>query len=373
MRSWHAGARWVAVVPLLLAAAALPDTGVGGVVPATPSGHVVLAEAAAPALIASDEDNGMGLIYDNRPATAKPKATPSTAELLRAELNPSKAPVPSGPTTYVPILLYHYIRVNPNPRDTVGFGLSTPPAMFRLQMQYLADHGFHVISLHQAVVAIKSHTPLPSRPVVLTFDDGYADFYTAAVPIMLSHGFTATDFVISGKMGQWSFMTPSQVVAADSLGFTIGAHTVDHVALAAQSLSRASWEIKTSKVTLEGLLGHKVLDFAYPYGSFDAYDEAQAQSDGFETAVSTLYGTVHTPGQLFYLSRMRIGGGLPLSYFARVVGGPAPTASELVGVPTASPSSSPKPLATPLPSPSPSPSVAASTTAELPRQTASWL
>lgn len=370
MRTWYAGARSLALVPLLLVAAALPGTGVGSVIPAA-SSRVVLADAAGMPMTPIMEENGMDILSDNRSvATGQPKTTLSTAELLRAELNPSKAPVPSGPVTYVPILLYHYIRINPNPRDTVGFSLSTPPAMFRMQMQYLADHGFHVISLHQAVVAIKSHGPLPSRPVVLTFDDGYADFYTTAVPIMASHRFTATDFVISGRMGQLSFMTPSQVVAADGMGFTIGAHTVDHVALAAQSFTRASWEIKTSKTTLEGLLGHKVLDFAYPYGSFNAYDEVQAQSAGFETAVSTLYGTVHTPGQLFYLSRMRIGGGLSLSYFAHVVGGPVPTSAELKGVGPA-PSPSPTPTAAPAPSPTPSP--APSATANLPRQTAIWL
>lgn len=374
MRTWQGGARWLAMVPLLLASAALPDTGVSGIIPAAPAGAAVMADAAGPAMAAVAEENGMDILYDHRAATtAKSKPTPSTAELLRSELHPSRAPIPSGPTTYVPILLYHYIRINPNPRDTVGFSLSTPPAMFRLQMQYLADHGFHVISLHRAVAAIKSHSPLPSRAVVLTFDDGYADFFTTALPILASHGFTATDFVISGRMGQWSFMTPSQVVAADGMGFNIGAHTVDHVALAAQSPSRASWEIRTSKATLEGLLGHKVLDFAYPYGSFNAYDEAQAQSAGFETAVSTLYGTIHTPGQLFYLSRMRLGGGLPLSYFARVVGGPPPTAAELVGVPTSTPSPSVKPSPIPTPSPSPLPTAAPSATADLPRQAAIWL
>ena len=196
-------------------------------------------------------------------------------------------------------------------------------------MRYLADHGFHAVSLHQAVVAIKNHSGLPSRPVVLTFDDGYADFFTAAVPVLQSHGFTATSFVVSGRMGWGGYMTPSQVVAADSMGFTIGAHTVDHVALAAQPPARATWEMKQSKLTLEGLLGHPVADFAYPYGSFNAYDMAQAKSLGFETAVSTISATLHSAGQLFLLSRTRIGGGLPLSTFAAVVGGPPPTASEL--------------------------------------------
>src|SRR2546428_843728 len=81
-------------------------------------------------------------------------------------------------------------------------------------MQYLADDGFHVIPLHQAVVAIQHHSALPSRPVVLTFDDGYADFFTTAIPILQSHGFTATSFVISGRMGWGGYMTPSQIVAA---------------------------------------------------------------------------------------------------------------------------------------------------------------
>jgi peptidoglycan/xylan/chitin deacetylase (PgdA/CDA1 family) len=240
-----------------------------------------------------------------------------------------KAATPAIPVTYVPTLYYHYIRINPNPKDHVGFGLSTPPAAFRAQMQYLADHGFHVIPLHQAVVAVEHHSVLPSRPVVLTFDDGYADFFTSAVPILQSHGFTATSFVVSGRMGWGGYMTPSQIVAADGMGFTVGAHTVDHVALAALAPARATWEIRQSKLTLEGLLGHPVLDFAYPYGSFNLFDMAQAKSLGFETALSTLSGTCHSAGQLFDLSRVRIGGGLPLASFAHDVGGPAPTAAEL--------------------------------------------
>jgi peptidoglycan/xylan/chitin deacetylase (PgdA/CDA1 family) len=273
--------------------------------------------------------------------------------------------MPAGPVTYVPILYYHYIRINPNPRDRVGFGLSTPPVAFRAQMQYLADHGFHVIPLHEAVVAIQHHSGLPPRSVVLTFDDGYADFFTTAVPILQSHGFTATTFVITGRMGWGGYMTPSQIVAADGMGFTIGAHTVDHVALAAQAPARASWEIKQSKQTLEALLGHPVLDFAYPYGSFNLYDMAQAKGVAFETAVSTLPGAWHAAAQLFELSRVRIGGGLPLAYFANLVGGPPPTSAELASAgaaPTSAPATSPTPGASPTssppapPTPSPTPS-----------------
>ena len=291
-----------------------------GIRPAAP----LLAAAATP------EDAGDDLAEPNGLIGSRTKPAPAQGpQLIVAELSPRKAPVPSGPVTYVPILYYHYIRNNPNPRDRLGFSLSTPPAMFRAQMQYLADHGFHVISLHEAVVAVRNHSGLPSRPIVLTFDDGYADFFTAAVPILQSHGITATSFVISGRMGWGGFMTPSQVATASGMGFTIGAHTVDHVALAAQTPARATWEMKQSKLALEQLLGHPVVDFAYPYGSFNQYDMAQAKSLGFETACSTMYGTAHSAGQLFELSRLRIGGGLSLPSFAGVVGGPPPTSAEM--------------------------------------------
>jgi peptidoglycan/xylan/chitin deacetylase (PgdA/CDA1 family) len=342
MGRWtNRAARGGVLVLLLLMAAALPGTAIARQAP------LVTISVVAGAAV-DENDVPEGLIVEH---PAAPVPTASAAPLI-GELVAKKAPVAVGPVTYVPILYYHYIRINPNPRDRVGFGLSTPPAAFRAQMQYLADHGFHVVSLQQAVMAIQNHTGLPSRSLVLTFDDGYADFFSNAVPILQSYGFTATSFVITGRMGWGGYMTPSQIIAADGMGFTIGAHTVDHVALAALVPARASWEIRQSKLALETLLGHAVRDFAYPYGSFNPYDMAQARSLGFETAVSTLPGAWHSAGQLFELSRVRVGGGLPLAYFANLVGGPRPTSAELAGAGVV-PTSQPAPSAAPTPSPTP--------------------
>src|SRR5205807_2437456 len=242
MHGWTARARQVGTLLLLL------------LIPAVLAGTGLRPAAPLAAAAVMPDDAPDDLVEPNGLIGSRLKAAPAQGpQLIVAELSPRKAPVPLGPVTYVPILYYHYIRINPNARDRLGFSLSTPPAMFSAQMQYLADHGFHVISLHQAVVAVKNHTGLPSRPIVLTFDDGYTDFFTAAIPILQSHGFTATSFVISGRMGWAGFMTPSQVVAADGMGFTIGAHTVDHVALAAQTPARATWEMKQSTLALEEL------------------------------------------------------------------------------------------------------------------------
>lgn len=243
---------------------------------------------------------------------------------LLVGLAPQPASAASTSWTYVPVLMYHYIRVNPDPRDRVGFALSVTPAAFHQQMDYLARNHFHVIPLSQAVAAIRTHASLPSRPVVLTFDDGYADFYTSAVPEMRRYGFTATDYVVPNLVGRSSFMNWSQVVAADRLGFTIGAHTMDHVALARYPRTSALWEMSESKRQLQEVLGHPVVEFAYPYGSFNGYLAGRARAMGFESAASTLPGAWHQPGELWWLNRQRVSGWTSLPAFARLVGGPRP-------------------------------------------------
>jgi peptidoglycan/xylan/chitin deacetylase (PgdA/CDA1 family) len=241
-----------------------------------------------------------------------------------AGLTPQPAAASSG--TYVPVLMYHYIRVNPDARDRAGYALSVTPTEFHNQMAYLARNHFNVIPLSRAVAAIRSYQSLPPRSVVLTFDDGYADFYTTAIREMAHYGFTATNYVVPGRVGQASFMSWSQVVAADRMGFTIGAHTMHHVALTRLRSSSAVWEMSESKRQLEGVLGHPVTEFAYPYGNFNGYLAGRARAMGFESAAATTPGAWHQPGELWWLSRQRVSGWTSLAEFARLVGGPWPGA-----------------------------------------------
>jgi len=244
---------------------------------------------------------------------------------LLASLFPQAAEASSTNSwTYVPVLMYHYIRVNPDPRDRVGFALSVTPAAFHAQMNYLARNHFHTVSLSEAVRAIRAHRALPPRSVVLTFDDGYADFYTTAVPEMRKYGFTAADYVVPGLLGRGSFMTWSQVIQADRMGFTMAAHTMHHVALAGTRTSNALWEMSESKRQLEEMLGHPVIEFAYPYGSFNWYLAGRARAMGFESAASTMPGAWHQPGELWWLHRQRVSGWTSLAGFAQLVGGPRP-------------------------------------------------
>src|SRR5207253_7977146 len=130
------------------------------------------------------------------------------------------------------ILMYHYVRVNPRASDRLGADLSVTPAHFAAQMKWLAANGFHTVTLDDLTAAIVEGEPLPSRPVILTFDDGYEDFYTAAYPILEEYRFKATSFVITGKVGWGGYLTWDQMRKMQASGLVqFESHTVNHVQL----------------------------------------------------------------------------------------------------------------------------------------------
>jgi peptidoglycan/xylan/chitin deacetylase (PgdA/CDA1 family) len=257
----------------------------------------------------------------------------------------------TGARLVVPILMYHYIRVNPVPTDKVGFGLSVTPDAFATQMAYLHSVGAHTVTLAQVMAALKGGPGLPPRSVVLTFDDGHDDFATQAVPIMKRYGFVGTDYVVPGFLGHTSYMTSDQVKQVYAEGMVIGAHTVHHVALADVSYPVAQAEIDGSKQLLEQLLGHPVLDFAYPYGSYDPAVGNLVRLAGFRDAVTTYSSDVQYASLPFVLNRYKVGGGESLAAFAAQallppppLGWTGPTAAQLLNSPA---TAAPKPSATP--------------------------
>lgn len=252
-------------------------------------------------------------------ATPSPRQSPTPG--IAQEAAPEPAP-PSATTAtarggvVVPILLYHYIRINPVPTDRVGFNLSVTPQHFAQQMQLLHDAGAHAITLADLMHSLTTGAPLPPHPVVLTFDDGYADFATVAAPIMATLGLRATDFVVSGFIGRPNYMTAQQILQVQAMGMVIGCHTVHHVALAHVPLAVARVEIDLARLQLQQLTHTSVDDFAYPYGDFDTAVVGLVEQAGFRDAVTTLPGIVHTLAQRFVLTRERIGGTDTLASFA---------------------------------------------------------
>jgi peptidoglycan/xylan/chitin deacetylase (PgdA/CDA1 family) len=235
--------------------------------------------------------------------------------------------VPAGRSAVrVPILMYHYIRVNPDPADRLGFNLSVTPSDFARQMDWLAANGYHPIDFDDLRGYLLGGAPIPDRPVVLTFDDGYRDLYTAAYPVLRAHHFKAVAYIVSGFVNSPASVTADQVVEMDAHGIQIGAHTVSHADLTKLSAGNLTHEVTDSKAALEGLVGHPVLDFCYPSGRFDDGVVRAVQAAGFLTATTTQPGVVHSAGDRFAWSRVRVSGGEPLQQVVADLGAPEPGA-----------------------------------------------
>ena len=250
------------------------------------------------------------------------RVAPAVAHIIPAPAGPPVAA--NGGCISLPILYYHYIRINPDPRDTLGFQLSVTPNNFQAQMDWLKAAGAHPVTLAQMMAALQGGPALPSRAVVLTFDDGHDDFATQAVPVLMREHFVATSYVVPGFLGTPAYMSQQQVqeVAAD--GMVVAAHTVHHVNLTKVPAAVAENEIRSSKALLEQLIGQPVPDFAYPYGSMNASIAAMVSQAGFRDAAATTWGTSQCMSNAFALHRFEVLGSSSLASFASLAGVPAP-------------------------------------------------
>jgi peptidoglycan/xylan/chitin deacetylase (PgdA/CDA1 family) len=168
----------------------------------------------------------------------------------------------------VPILMYHYI-ITPPTNNVLEEHLTVAPTLFSQEMDYLKSHGYSTITYNQLFDALYYGGPLPSRPIILTFDDGQENNYQVAFPILKAHGFSGMFFIITGKIGWQGQMAWSQLRQMLADGMQMGSHTVHHVDLNVTYLDSpalAQQEMQQSQLTLEQGLGIPIQQFCYPSG-----------------------------------------------------------------------------------------------------------
>lgn len=215
----------------------------------------------------------------------------------------------------VPILLYHFIGNNPNPKDLARNDLSVSPDKFEAQMEYLSRNGYTPISLDTLYGIFNNQTTSPNKPVVLTFDDGYIDFYYNAFPILRRFNFNAVVFIPTGLIGKSYYMNWDQIKEIKSSGLvTFEGHSVNHTNLNALSYQQALRELIESKKILEGQTGYPVNFVAYPYGASSKNVQAAAKAAGYVGGVGTWYGKASNQG--INMPRIKISGYMSLLDFA---------------------------------------------------------
>lgn len=196
-------------------------------------------------------------------------------------------------TPTVPILMYHSVSETP-PRATRR--LSVHPDAFEAQVATLVRQGFTTLTFEQLGAALDARTPLPERSVVLTFDDGYADFHEHALPRLESRGLTATVFVTTGWLddaGDQSAGEPldrmlswKQVREIAGAGVEIGAHSHSHPQLDQIPGPALREELHHSKALLENGIGGPVQSLAYPFGYSSRRVRAEVAASGYRYAAA---------------------------------------------------------------------------------------
>ncbi len=214
----------------------------------------------------------------------------------------------------VAVLAYHHI-------GNANSVYATYPAEFSRQLAWLQDNGYTTLSYRDLVNAVIHGGQLPSKPVVITIDDGYADAFTTAVPILLQFHATATFFIPT----RVAALTPDQLRQMDQWGFDIEAHSRTHPELTKLSSAPAWSQLAGSKSDLEAILGHSITMFAYPYGAFNTSIVRLAHQAGYVSVAGAGEAWVVSNVSLYNEPRIVVDRGDSLANFIAKVTGAAHT------------------------------------------------
>jgi peptidoglycan/xylan/chitin deacetylase (PgdA/CDA1 family) len=196
------------------------------------------------------------------------------------------------------ILMYH--RVEEIPPDAVHRTNFVRPSQFNEQLSALNDWGYRSITFDDWLAYRDRREPLPPRPLIITFDDGYRSVAENAWTTLRSHGFGATTFLVTGQIGGTNVWDPDErqdsLLSADDVralrreGMHFGSHTRTHRPLTRLSAVEIREELERSRRDLEGLLGEAVTALAYPFNNQNRDVREAARRAGYTVAVR---GTGH--------------------------------------------------------------------------------
>lgn len=245
-----------------------------------------------------------------------PPAAGSARAALVAASPVATTPAPARGTgvlhTPPPILMYHYIR-SADPADPAGYGLSVAPEQLAAQLDWLAREGYTTLRVDEALACLGGAPGCPTKPVALTFDDGYMDAYTAALPLLRERGMVATFYIVGGFVGQPGYMGTAELRALHAAGMQLGAHSMRHLDLTTLGREEALRELTTSKAVVEAVTGAPATSFCYPAGRYTPEVRALVAEAGFASAVTT-----DPPGDFgdpLLLPRVRVDGAADLEAF----------------------------------------------------------
>jgi len=194
----------------------------------------------------------------------------------------------------MPILMYHHIK----PESTDGLTVSVDK--FREQLDYIKQQGYEAITFSDL-----NENKIPSKPIILTFDDGYDNFYGNVFPLLKERGMTGVSYIITDKIGKSGYMSESQIKEISSAGIEIGSHTTSHPDLTSLSKSSLGSELSQSKKALENLTGKKIVSLCYPAGRYNDTVETVVKDSGYSYGIA-IHNKEATFDDNYSLERYRV-------------------------------------------------------------------
>ena len=214
-----------------------------------------------------------------------------------------------------PVLMFHQVDSR-TPSDAIGRALTISPEQFSEELDYLESRHMRAVSVDDYLAAEHTHRTTQGM-VIITFDDGYADQYTQALPILVQHHAHATFFITTGNVGRRNHLTWSQIREMNRIGMSIGGHSVQHVDLAALTARAQRAQIEGCLASLQENAGINADTYAYPGGTFNRATEAILAKEPITLAFTT--DPSHQLGMQprFEVARLRIKDVTTISQFAR--------------------------------------------------------
>lgn len=215
-------------------------------------------------------------------------------KVLKADILASDQTQPTKQKTTVnlnklrlPIFMYHHIDYfnNSTPEERFITYIATTSEKLRQQLDLIQKLGYETITFSD----VESGN-LPKKPIILSFDDSYEDFYTKAYPELLKRKMKAITYVIANKVDTKGYLTTDQILEMHQNGIEIGAHTLTHPDLTKLSDAELKKEIYDCKTILEKLMNEKILSFAYPFGKYSLRIRMMVDDAGYK------YATTVNPG-----------------------------------------------------------------------------
>ncbi|MEV5956396.1 polysaccharide deacetylase family protein [Streptomyces sp. NPDC051987] len=230
--------------------------------------------------------------------------------------------------TPVPILMYHSVATAPNDATRA---LSVAPEAFAEQMALIGDLGLTPVSTAELAARWRSGAPLPVRPVLITFDDGYEGVHRYALPVLAKHGFASTLFVSTGWIrgaydtggGLDVMLDWDQVRDLAGAGCEIGGHSHTHPELDQLDDERLRTELVTSREIVTDELGTAPASFAYPYGYSSRRVRQAVRAAGYAQALAVGNQLARRRQGPFALRRVTVRRSTDATEFARLLEGRA--------------------------------------------------